>query len=594
MMETFALSPYRQPLSPSQTSKMISSALKQPGQHVRELTGNAVTMFGLDDSQNTTRLRDCFGLVVQKELMEIPCRFLAAPGIMYGGRNPRTISVRDASWNLRGLAVGEACSTRTVQVLDMSELQPNAGDTALDENFEEALERALRSININAQVPDREYLRITNATVDITQEALQNELARIVPADRRNNTSLVIVIPRHSFDLYSVIKRAADLNLGIQTACVAADKLAKLVFDSEDSKTTMHLANIGLKLNLKGNGYNHKIVRDNIRELYKPVSSGSLDKAECDTIVIGADVTHPLGHCASACPSVAAVVGSVDDDFTKFPASMRLQRSKQEIITDLYDMVMERLLDWADKHDNRLPGSMLFYRDGVSESQFDTVRAQEIVMLQQAFYMADGHIRRENGEPQRKEKVPFRLTFVVVGKRHNIRFFPKPGNEKDHINLTNRNVKPGLVVDQVITHPYIMDFYLQSHLPIKGTGRSAHYFVLQNKMALSSNRLQQITHAFCYNYARATKGASYCGPAYYADRLCDRGRAYIRDWLIGREGYAPSRVPNNGEKADAYKTFVVIELHDDSYYRPDQSTPKYGRIRKNPWHPNLDDIMFYL
>lgn len=196
-------------------------------------------------------------------------------------------------------------------------------------------------------------------------------------------------------------------------------------------------------------------------------------------------------------------------------------------------------------------------------------------------------------------EVKFKLTFIVVGKRHHARFFPKP--ETDMINNSsgkygNANVKPGLVVDQVITNKKYPNFYLQSHNPIKGTGKSAHYVVLKNSMELSLDRIEHITHAFCYNYARATKGVSYCGPAYYADRLCDRGRAYISDWLIGRDPsrFGPDRAKRRDEKHQDYQAHVARYLSGRPYYRPDRTTVKYGRPRRNPWHPNLDDVMFYL
>jgi eukaryotic translation initiation factor 2C len=131
-------------------------------------------------------------------------------------------------------------------------------------------------------------------------------------------------------------------------------------------------------------------------------------------------------------------------------------------------------------------------------------------------------------------------------------------------------------------------------MPLQGTGRSAHYFVLTNQMRLSSDDLQRITHATCYIYARATKGVSYCAPAYYADRLCDRGHAWLREHLLG------TRSVPQGEDED-FEVFKqrALGLIDSypSYWRPlDPAThpPKYGAVRRNPWHPNLDDIMFYL
>ena len=149
-------------------------------------------------------------------------------------------------------------------------------------------------------------------------------------------------------------------------------------------------------------------------------------------------------------------------------------------------MVKERLLDWAGLHSGVLPASVLFYRDGVSESQYEAVREHEIALVKEGFDLAAGKLKMAT--PQ------FKLTFVIVGKRHNTRFYPiPPTKERPQFDGSqNGNVLPGCVVDQGITHPYGFDFYLQSHQPIKGTGRSAHYFVLQNEMKLGSNQLQRI------------------------------------------------------------------------------------------------------
>lgn len=144
-----------------------------------------------------------------------------------------------------------------------------------------------------------------------------------------------------------------------------------------------------------------------------------------------------------------------------------------------------------------------------------------------------------------------------------------------------------------------MDFYLQSHNAIKGTARSAHYVVVQNGMGLAVEQLQNITHSFCYSYAKATKGVSYCAPAFYADRLCDCGRAYLRHWLLGKPGYRASRGRQAHETWEQYCDFVKTEIHSSAYWRPyaqgaAHPPRKYGLVRQNPWDAALDDTMFYL
>lgn len=58
-----------------------------------------------------------------------------------------------------------------------------------------------------------------------------------------------------------------------------------------------------------------------------------------------------------------------------------------------------------------------------------------------------------------------KLTFIVVGKRHHIRFFPK---DKERAEKSG-NAPAGLVVDREITSPGMFDFYLQSHAGILGS-----------------------------------------------------------------------------------------------------------------------------
>lgn len=56
-----------------------------------------------------------------------------------------------------------------------------------------------------------------------------------------------------------------------------------------------------------------------------------------------------------------------------------------------------------------------------------------------------------------------KLTFIIVKKRHNTRFFLQDSNTG-----AMNNVQPGTVVDTDIVHPEGFDFYLNSHAAIQG------------------------------------------------------------------------------------------------------------------------------
>ncbi|KAF3323257.1 Protein argonaute 7 [Carex littledalei] len=114
-----------------------------------------------------------------------------------------------------------------------------------------------------------------------------------------------------------------------------------------------------------------------------------------------------------------------------------------------HDALLEEFL----LENKKLPSKIIFFRDGVSETQFQKVLKEELQAIRIACKRFDGY------QPL--------VTFTVVQKRHHTRLFH-----------SDQNVPPGTVVDTVITHPREFDFYLCSHWGTKGTSRPTHYHVL--------------------------------------------------------------------------------------------------------------------
>ena len=315
-----------------------------------------------------------------------------------------------------------------------------------------------------------------------------------------NAKVLLIVLPKREIALYKHIKRVGDIQVGIRTVCVLSPK-----FLGDDPQ---YLANVALKLNLKIGGINQLVERHQII-------------THSQTMIVGIDVTHPSPGSAATAPSVAGMVANVDDLLGQWPATLRSQAGRQEMVEPLADMLKSRLRLWAARHNGEFPENILVYRDGVSEGQYDTVIEKELPKLRDAcekIYPAD---RTRKGFP--------RFTIVIVGKRHHTRFFPsdKSGAEK------STNPLPGTIVDRGITEARNWDFFLQAHSGLQGTARPAHYYVVLDEIFRSRNRetaandLESLTHQLCYAYGRATKAVKVCMPTYYADLVCDRARHYL-------------------------------------------------------------------
>jgi len=322
---------------------------------------------------------------------------------------------------------------------------------------------------------------------------------------------LLIILPEHNTPIYNRIKRRCDKDFGIHTVCVVGHKLAKKTGQDQ------FFANIALKLNLKLGGTN---------QLVDSARLGII--SEDKTMVVGIDVTHPSPGSSRVAPSIAGMVASVDRSLGQWPGVLRVQAPRQEMVSDLTDMLKSRLRLWKDVGKHRvLPENILVYRDGVSEGQYQTIIDEELPLLRKACEEIYPAVDQRRSIP--------RLTVIIVGKRHHTRFYPTKPADADR----SSNTRPGTVVDRGVTDPRSWEFFLQSHAAIQGTARPARYVVVIDEIFRAhgktgapplqtvADRLQDVTQSMCYIYGRATKAVSICTPAYYATILCKRARCYL-------------------------------------------------------------------
>jgi eukaryotic translation initiation factor 2C len=320
---------------------------------------------------------------------------------------------------------------------------------------------------------------------------------------------MLIILPVAHTLLYNRIKYIADVKLGIHTICVVGTKFAKL------ERQDQYFGNVALKFNLKLGGVN---------QLVEPARYGII--AENKTMVVGLDVTHPSPGSASNAPSVAGIVASIDRWLGQWPADIRIQTGRKEMVSDLKELLKSRLKLWKNKgRHEAFPENILIYRDGVSEGQYQLVIGEELPLLREACKEMYPATDTKKGLP--------RITIVIVGKRHHTRFYPTKEADADR----SANPKNGTVVDRGVTEAVNWDFFLQAHTALQGTARPAHYYVVLDEIFSArkvmppyentADVLEDLTHSMCYLFGRATKAVSICPPAYYADIVCERARCYL-------------------------------------------------------------------
>ncbi|RIB05767.1 Piwi domain-containing protein [Gigaspora rosea] len=131
-------------------------------------------------------------------------------------------------------------------------------------------------------------------------------------------------------------------------------------------------------------------------------------------MVFAADFYHPSKEDKKkGRPSVSAVCGLMNDNLTEFSCRYRMNeklRHDVNIIENLNEMVLE--LFEQHKVKGRLLPEIIFYRDGIGETQFETVKTDELEPLLVAL---EKYYKSEKLPPPK-------LTFIIIQKRHHARF----------------------------------------------------------------------------------------------------------------------------------------------------------------------------
>jgi len=358
------------------------------------------------------------------------------------------------------------------------------------------------------------------------EQRVERDFAKLIEEFEIAKTKLemvIIVLPFKGGHVYDTVKKLGDLKFKVPTQCCIKRNLFK-----PDGQVNMQvLANLCLKLNSKLGGINHVLAPQSRPDLLKtPV------------MILGADVTHPAPAHKGQKPSIAAIVASVDPQASQYEVEVRVQDSGQneEVIQDMKNVV-KILLKKFNKITSKKPQALVMFRDGVSEGQFTTVMARELMAIRAACKELE-----ESYEPQ--------ITYIVVQKRHHTRFFPMDQNK-----YRNGNALAGTVVDQGINHPTEGDFYLLSHEGIQGTSRPCHYQVLWDDSRLTADQLEVLAYYLCHLYTRCTRSVSYPAPTYYSHLAADRARKH-HDQLL-EENLGKERAKHIIESAETKLMYFV-------------------------------------
>ncbi|KAJ5873611.1 uncharacterized protein N7473_013170 [Penicillium subrubescens] len=519
---------------------------RTPALNAESIATKGVRMLGLGEPPSATL--SAFGIRVETNLITVQGRILPPPKILYAKQ--KEVLTMSGSWNLKAVQLSRpgAMKTWTYLYVLVQGARPHWNNPVEMMESLRKFTSVLRSMGIDA-APPNEGQRIVLVGRNDTErtERSVRELH-----DRYRPSLILGVLYAKDTDLYNSMKQVCDVRCGARNVNFLTEKLQV----AQDQ----YCANVGLKTNLKLGGGNQTLHKSELGLL-----------ANGKTMLVGLDVTHPSPGSARNAPSVAAIVASVNSALAQWPAEIRIQPSKQEMVADLDTLLQSRLKHWAQHNRNEHPDDIVVYRDGVSEGQYDLVIGEELPLLKRACETIYPASATSRGLP--------RIAIIVVGKCHNTRFYPTAEADADR----SANPMPGTVVDRGISESRHWDFFLQAHSALQGTARPAHYVTVWDEIfstgqpaatgALgAADVLQNLTHKMCYLFGRATKAVSVCPPANYADLVCTRARCYMSDLFDPIASATPeaSVVGTKSGRCQVPNSHLAVV------------------------HPNVKDTMFYI
>jgi hypothetical protein len=213
---------FRGLLTPAQTTRMLEFACKLPVYNKRHIRGAGFGMFGISTQTGQSRIAD-FGLAVENDLLKIPARLLAPPGLLYRrskihGNRENLVTSMEASWNLARMRFfAPAITLKRVLVM---KLDPGFHRKDLS-RVAEGLQKELQALGmVSAVVDDTVDLRASCSPVIPEENELQQCFQKIL----KPFSAVFVVLPKSDYDLYSRIKRVADPRLGHHFICATAPK----------------------------------------------------------------------------------------------------------------------------------------------------------------------------------------------------------------------------------------------------------------------------------------------------------------------------------------------------------------------------------
>ncbi|CAB3380289.1 Hypothetical predicted protein [Cloeon dipterum] len=504
-------------LNEKQKNKMIEGTLVKPGARKQMILDQ---LNRLNLNQNPCMKE--FGITVETSMTSVAGWHLSRPPLTEHKKNTVHFVTNTTCWKLNKLA----SPSNIIKSWAMVDLLENSSETITYEQqqlFNDVQAQLFVRLKLGVFVkikPDYYWPK-----QEVANKMDLREFLRTLAPKKYDLVIIFIHGKIDGEDSYGTIKQMMDQELKLVSQCILRSRVIDAHKKGGSPESPVYYQ-IMLKINAKMGGTNYGIEELAKNMVFQP-----------RTMIMGADVTHP-GAGSTNVASFAAVSGKIDRDSVSsflenvYHMNWRVQPPREEIIADLKEMTKEHILFYY-KHstgttaNQKKPQYIIFYRDGVSDTQFAEVKRKEVKAIQEACKEVAAQNRWEAYKPI--------IIFLVVQKRNHARFFPKISDDSNTVipgvDPTSKNVKPGFFVDTVITHPWQMDFFLVSQIAAMGTACPARYRLLHRDETklMNDDIIKKMTYYLCFLYTRCNKSVSYPAPTYYAHLAAARVKLYCNN-----------------------------------------------------------------
>ncbi|KAM7332195.1 hypothetical protein ACRRTK_008903 [Alexandromys fortis] len=381
--------------------------------------------------------------------LSVPGRVLSSVKLFQGARS-YTVKPHLQNWlrDSKNIALHRAKSLDRWMILHTRSCSPQVN------RLVSTLEKVTGKMNMKMARAARHQV---NDDPGSFRQALQKHVSQ-------DTQMVVCVLPDNSKQRYEEIKTFLCVEKPVPSQCVVASTL-----NNERNLTTI-VTKIAQQMNCKMGGALWKV----------DTGEGNRSKA-MDDLMATEVVTAAVGIERRA----ALSYGTVN--------VFKLCDTAEEIVNDLQSCLQAALNSWV-ANEKQKPQSVVVYRDGVGDGQLQALLEKEVRQFRKFFTSS------------------IKLTFIVVKKRINTRFFVENGDKVT-------NPPSGTVVDQVVTRKEWYDFYIVSQTSNSGTVTPTHYNVIYDTKGLTPNQVQCLTYRLCHMYYNLPGIIRVPAPCHYAHKL---------------------------------------------------------------------------